>query len=84
MQAFAESATGAGTNLIKVRILSQGRALDKVAQGGVGARRVKVAVGGRAERVQAEHGVGGSERSGVIDYHSLCFRDFFGQYTRCI
>jgi hypothetical protein len=31
MQAFEESAIGAGTNLIKVRMLSKGRALSKVA-----------------------------------------------------
>jgi hypothetical protein len=35
MQAFEESATGAGTTVIKVRILSQRRVLGKVAQGDV-------------------------------------------------
>jgi hypothetical protein len=45
MQAFEESATGAGTTVIKVRIPSQGRALGKVAQGGVAEERIKVAAG---------------------------------------
>jgi hypothetical protein len=66
MQAFEESATGAGTTVIKVRIPSQGRALSKVAQGGVGGERVKVAVGDGAELAQAELGGRESERGRVI------------------
>jgi hypothetical protein len=74
MQAFEELATGAGTTVIKVRIPSQGRVLGKVAQGGVGEERVKVAVGDGAELVQVELGGGESERGRVIEYHSLCLR----------
>jgi hypothetical protein len=61
MQTFEESATGAGANLIKVQMLSQGRALGKAVQKGVNEGRANVAVVGGAER-----GAGGSERSGVI------------------
>jgi hypothetical protein len=74
MQAFEESATGAGTTVIKVRIPSQATALGKVAQGGVGEERVKITVGGGAQLVQAELGGGESERWRVIEYHSLCLR----------
>jgi hypothetical protein len=49
---FEESATGAGTNLLKVRMLSQGRALGKVAQEGVEYDRANVAVVDGAERVR--------------------------------
>jgi hypothetical protein len=66
MQAFEDSATGAGTDLIKVRMLSQGRALGKVAQEGMKEGRANVAVVGGAERVQAAREGGGSERSGII------------------
>jgi hypothetical protein len=47
MQAFEESATGAETTVIKVWMLSQVRALGKVAQRGVGDGRTKVTAGGR-------------------------------------
>jgi hypothetical protein len=53
MQAFEESATGTGTNILKVRMLCQGRALGKVAQEGVKEGRANVSVVGGAERVQA-------------------------------
>jgi hypothetical protein len=43
MQTFEESATGAGTNLIKVQMLSQGRALGKAVQKGVNEGRASVA-----------------------------------------
>jgi hypothetical protein len=66
MQAFEESATGAETNLIKVRMLSQGRALGKVAQEGVKEGRANAAAVGGTERVQAAREGGGSECSGVI------------------
>jgi hypothetical protein len=45
MLAFEESATGAGTTIIKVRIPSQGRALCTVAPGGVEEGRANVEVG---------------------------------------
>jgi hypothetical protein len=77
MQAFEESATGAGTTVIKVRIPSQERALGKVAQGDVREERVKVAVGGGAELVQVELGGGKSERWLVLEYHSLCLFTIF-------
>jgi hypothetical protein len=66
MQAFEESVTGAATDLIKVRMLSQGRVLGYVAQEGVKEGRENVAVMGGAERVQAAREGGRSERSGVI------------------
>jgi hypothetical protein len=66
MQAFEESAIGAGTTVIKVRIPSQGRALCKVAQGGIEDGRAKVAVGGGAELVHAEPEGGESERLRVM------------------
>jgi hypothetical protein len=62
MQAFEESATGAGTTVIKVRILSQRRVLGKVAQREVREDGTKVAIGGGAECRQAACG-GGSERT---------------------
>jgi hypothetical protein len=80
MQALEESATGAGTNLIKVRMLSQGRALGKVVQEGVKEGRANVAAVGGAERVPAAREGGGSDRSGVIQYHSLCFRVSFVEF----
>jgi hypothetical protein len=58
MQAFEESATGAGTTVIKVRILLQRRILRKVAQGDVREAGVKVAVGAGAECMQAACGGG--------------------------
>jgi hypothetical protein len=54
--AFEESATDAGTTLIKVWIPSQGTALCKVAQGSMEEGRVMVEVGGWAELVQAKPG----------------------------
>jgi hypothetical protein len=66
MQAFEESAIGAGTTVIKVRIPSQGRALCKVAQGGMKEGRSKVAVGGGAELVHAELEGRESERVRVM------------------
>jgi hypothetical protein len=72
--AFEESATGAETTVIKVWILSQGRAFGKVAQGGVKEGRANIAVGGGVELVQAERGGEESERRRVIGYHSICLR----------
>jgi hypothetical protein len=80
MQAFEESATGAGTNLIKVRMLGQARALGKVAQEGVIEGRANVAVVDEAERVQAAREGWGSECSGVIKYHPLWFRVTFVEF----
>jgi hypothetical protein len=72
MQAFEESATGE-TTVIKVWMLSQVKALGKVAQRGVGDGRTKVTAGGGVECVLAKRGGEESERSIVIVCHSLCF-----------
>jgi hypothetical protein len=74
MQAFEESATGAGTDFIKVRILTLGRSFGKVVQGVMGAGRIKVAVGCGAERVQAERRGKGGE--GQL-HHVLSLAFFF-------
>jgi hypothetical protein len=71
MQAFEESATGAETTVIKVWLLSQVRALGKVAQRGVGDGRTKVTAG--VECVLAKRGGEESERSSVTVCHSICF-----------
>jgi hypothetical protein len=66
MLAFEESATGAGTTIIKVRIPSQGRALCTVAPGGVEGGRANVEVGGGAELMHPEAGGGEGEPERVI------------------
>jgi hypothetical protein len=74
MQAFEESATGSETTVIKVWMLSQVRALGKVAQRGVGDGTTKVTAGGGVECVLAKRGAEESEHSSVIVCHSLSFR----------
>jgi hypothetical protein len=63
MQAFEESATGAETTVIKVWMLSQVRALGKVAQWSVRDGRTKVMAGGGVECVLAKRGGEESEHT---------------------